>query len=126
MNTEFDTVDSMITALTHSGRSHEIPESLDAYGWLVGSWELDVRHYWTTDVSARGIKCEVHAHWVLEGRGRAGCLDHAASSRSRRSSGQNHEYVWHVSPRMGPLNSVLAHYMEESCGGSSRRTDWTQ
>jgi len=55
------------TALAAPGRSPEIPESADAYGWLVGSWELDVRHYWV-DVAARGIKGEVHAGWVLEGR----------------------------------------------------------
>lgn len=32
--------------LTAPGRSPEIPESADAYGWLIGSWELDVYHYW--------------------------------------------------------------------------------
>ena len=56
------------TALAASGRSSEISEADDAYGWLVGSWELDVRHYWAVDVSAQGIKGEVHAGWVLEGR----------------------------------------------------------
>ena len=55
------------TALAASGRAPEIPESADAYGWLVGSWELDVRTYWV-DVSARGIKGEAHFGWVLEGR----------------------------------------------------------
>jgi hypothetical protein len=49
------------------GRSAEIPEAADAYGWLIGSWELDVRHY-GVDVSALGIKGEVHFAWVLEGR----------------------------------------------------------
>ena len=49
------------------GRSAEIPESADAYGWLVGSWELDVRHYWV-DVAARHIKGEAHFGWALEGR----------------------------------------------------------
>ena len=55
-------------ALAAEGRSQEIPESADAYGWLVGDWELDVLHYWGTNVSARGIKGEVHAGWALEGR----------------------------------------------------------
>ena len=54
-------------ALTASGRSPEIPESADVYGWLIGSWELDVRYY-QVDVSASGIKGEVHFGWVLEGR----------------------------------------------------------
>ena len=50
------------------GRSPEIPESADAYGWFVGDWELDVLRYWSSDVRARHVKGEVHAAWVLEGR----------------------------------------------------------
>ncbi len=57
----------MTTEQICTGRSPEIPESADAYGWLTGSWELDVRHY-HTDVSGRGIKGEVYFEWVLEGR----------------------------------------------------------
>jgi len=49
-------------------RSLEIPESDDAYGWLVGSWDLDVVRYAGVDVTAENLKCEVHAAWVLEGR----------------------------------------------------------
>jgi hypothetical protein len=56
-----------LPGLAAAGRSPEIPEAQDLYGWLAGSWELDVRHYWV-DVSARGLKAEVHAAWVLEGR----------------------------------------------------------
>jgi hypothetical protein len=54
-------------AMAAPGRSPEIPESADAYGWLIGSWELDVRHY-VVDVRSRHIKGEVHFAWVLEGR----------------------------------------------------------
>jgi hypothetical protein len=54
-------------ALAASDRSPEIPESLDVYGWLAGSWELDVRHY-GVDVSARHLKGEAHFARVLEGR----------------------------------------------------------
>ena len=56
------------TVLPAAGRSSEIPESADAYGWLIGSWELDVVHYRAIDVSGRGIKGEAHFEWVLEGR----------------------------------------------------------
>ena len=49
-------------------RSSEIPESADVYGWLCGSWDLDVLHYGGMDVAARGLKGEVHAARVLEGR----------------------------------------------------------
>ena len=27
------------------GRSPEIPEAADVYGWLIGGWKLDVLHY---------------------------------------------------------------------------------
>lgn len=55
-------------ALSAPGRSSEIPDSADVYGWLCGSWDLDVLHYRGIDVTDRDMKCEVHAGWVLEGR----------------------------------------------------------
>ncbi|HEU4733581.1 MAG TPA: hypothetical protein VFT22_37060 [Kofleriaceae bacterium] len=55
-------------ALVSPGRSPEIPDALDVYGWLVGSWELEVRCYAGVDVAGRGLRSEVHAAWVLEGR----------------------------------------------------------
>jgi len=55
------------SALGAQGRSPEIPEADDVYGWLVGSWELDVCRYWGVDVTERGLKAEVHAAWVLQG-----------------------------------------------------------
>lgn len=49
-------------------RSPEIPESADLYGWLCGSWDLDVLHYRGIDVAAQRLEGEVHAARVLEGR----------------------------------------------------------
>jgi hypothetical protein len=60
--------ESVFAVLAASGRSPEIPESADAYGWLVGSWQLEVLHYRAVNVSAQGIQCDLHAGWVLEGR----------------------------------------------------------
>jgi hypothetical protein len=54
--------------LAARGRSAEIPEPADLYGWLIGSWELDVLHYRALDMSARGLKGEAHFGWALEGR----------------------------------------------------------
>jgi hypothetical protein len=54
--------------LSTSGRSPEIPDSSDVYGWLIGSWELDVLHYKAKDISGRALKGEAHFGWVLEGR----------------------------------------------------------
>ena len=59
--------EGLYSALSASGRSPEIPESLDVYGWLIGSWELDVIHY-RVDVTERHLKAEAHFGWVLEGR----------------------------------------------------------
>jgi len=54
--------------LAASGRSPEIPDSADVYGWLCGSWDLDVLHYAGIDVGGHSLKGEVHAARVLEGR----------------------------------------------------------
>jgi hypothetical protein len=56
------------TVLAAPGRSPEIPDSADLYGWLCGSWDLDVLHYSAVDVRDCALKGEVHAGWVLEGR----------------------------------------------------------
>jgi hypothetical protein len=56
-------------ALLSSGRSDEIPEASDVYGWLVGSWRLEVRRYAGVDTAGRGLTGELHAARVLEGRG---------------------------------------------------------
>jgi hypothetical protein len=55
------------SVLSASGRSQEIPECADIYGWLVGSWELDVYDY-QPDGTVRKSNGEVHFAWVLEGR----------------------------------------------------------
>jgi hypothetical protein len=57
-----------LTLLSASGRSPEIPETADAYGWLVGSWDLEVLHYRAVDLRAQAINGEAHFAWVLEGR----------------------------------------------------------
>lgn len=54
--------------LETAARSPEIPEPADVYGWLCGSWDLQVLHYRGVNVTARGMKGEVHAARVLEGR----------------------------------------------------------
>jgi hypothetical protein len=62
------TSENLIRVLFAPGRSPEIPESADAYGWLVGSWELEVLRYRGIDLSSQNIKGEAHFNWVLEGR----------------------------------------------------------
>lgn len=60
--------DNLIRLLHSRTRSSDIPESADVYGWLVGSWELDVLYYRATDLRSHNVKGEVHFGWVLEGR----------------------------------------------------------
>lgn len=60
--------DIFVTSLLAGRRSAEIPESVDVYGWLVGSWELKVQVYRGIDISSQDIKAEAHFAWVLEGR----------------------------------------------------------
>ena len=56
-----------VASLVATDRAVDIPEADDIYGWLRGSWELDVRHY-RVDVSALGLKGEAHFFRALEGR----------------------------------------------------------
>ncbi len=55
------------TALMAPARSSEIPDEHDLYGWLIGSWDMDVPHYWV-DTRDRELTAEAHFGWVLEGR----------------------------------------------------------
>jgi len=56
-------------ALLGPERAPDIPEADDVYGWLIGSWALDVRRYAGIDLAGRGLRGELHAARVLEGRG---------------------------------------------------------
>jgi hypothetical protein len=60
-------VTPFLEKLAATSRSPDIPPEADLYGWLIGSWELDVLHY-AVDVRDRHIKGEAHFSWVLEGR----------------------------------------------------------
>lgn len=58
---------TMMEALLAAGPAPEIPPEADMYGWLIGSWALDVVHY-GTDIRERKIRGEAHFAWVLQGR----------------------------------------------------------
>jgi hypothetical protein len=60
--------ENVFGVLAAEGRSPEIPESADVYGWLVGNWHLNVLHYKGVDVSALHLYAEARFGWVLEGR----------------------------------------------------------
>jgi hypothetical protein len=54
-------------ALAAPGRAADIPAEDDVYGWLVGSWDLEVLRY-RIDVHAQRVRAEAHFGWTLEGR----------------------------------------------------------
>lgn len=60
--------ENLHSVLAAQGRSSEIPECEDIYGWLVGGWKLKVLYYRAQDVSQLNLNGEVHFGWVLEGR----------------------------------------------------------
>ena len=63
-----ETRHDMHDVLRASAVAADLDEADDIYGWLIGSWELDVYRYWATDVSAQRIKAEAHFARALEGR----------------------------------------------------------
>jgi hypothetical protein len=61
------TEDAFSRILPSSARSTEIAPEDDLYGWLIGSWELDIVAH--DDEGVRGTsKGEAHFAWILEGR----------------------------------------------------------
>jgi hypothetical protein len=58
---------SFLQILPALDRSPEIPAADDFYGWLMGSWELDLTAY-DDDGNITGSTGEAHVAWVLEGR----------------------------------------------------------
>lgn len=54
-------------ALHASARAADIDPADDIYGWLIGSWDMDVLHY-RVDLGNERRRGEIHVGWVLEGR----------------------------------------------------------
>jgi hypothetical protein len=59
--------DGFLAALSAPARAADIAAEDDVYGWLIGSWEMDVVHY-RTDLGDAPRRGEIHFGWVLEGR----------------------------------------------------------
>lgn len=57
-----------LSALAAASRAADIDEADDVYGWLVGSWSLEVLRYRGVDLLGKGMMAEAHFGWVLEGR----------------------------------------------------------
>lgn len=64
---ELDPAAGFHAALAAPGRATDIDAADDLYGWLVGSWDMEVLHY-RVDVRERRLMGEIHFGWALEGR----------------------------------------------------------
>ncbi|MFM0070740.1 hypothetical protein PQQ86_06150 [Paraburkholderia sediminicola] len=68
MNMLDDTVDcGFHTALSAPARAADINAADDLYGWLIGSWDMEVLHY-RVDLGNARRRGEIHFGWVLQGR----------------------------------------------------------
>jgi len=68
MNMLDDTLDREFhAALSAPARAADIAATDDVYGWLIGSWDMDVLHY-RVDLGSARRRGEIHFGWVLEGR----------------------------------------------------------
>jgi hypothetical protein len=137
---------AFFSRLAATERSREIPVSADVYGWLCGSWDLDVLHYRGVDVAARALKGEVHAAWVLEGRAvqdvwimpkfsdRSPDADrmmnmYGTTLRSWDASVQAWRIAWtnpvrgHHEEQVGRWNGI--DILQEGARGDGTRTRWT-
>ena len=54
-------------ALTATGPAPDRGDNMDLYGWLIGSWSLDVTEF-DIDAATRHRTGEWHFGWTLEGR----------------------------------------------------------
>ncbi|CAE6815100.1 hypothetical protein [Paraburkholderia haematera] len=69
MNMLDDTVErGFHAALSAPARAADIDAADDLYGWLIGSWDMDVLHYHRVDLRHARRRGEIHFGWVLEGR----------------------------------------------------------
>jgi hypothetical protein len=64
---EHDLAGGFLAALSAPARAADIDAADDLYGWLIGSWEMDVVHY-RVDLRDAPLRGEIHFGWVLEGR----------------------------------------------------------
>lgn len=58
---------AFLGALGADGPAGDRTGQMDLYGWLIGSWDLDVSHF-LADGTTRRRAGEWHFGWVLEGR----------------------------------------------------------
>ncbi|MFT4069824.1 hypothetical protein [Paraburkholderia sp.] len=64
---ENDLANDFLATLSAPARAADISAGDDLYGWLIGSWDMDVMHY-RADLRSAPRRGEIHFGWILEGR----------------------------------------------------------
>jgi len=64
---KFEAEQGLIAALHASAPAPELGEKADLFGWLVGSWEVDLISHRPDPILPKYIECEWHFGWVLGG-----------------------------------------------------------
>jgi hypothetical protein len=136
---------SLLQALGSPGRSNELTDHEDIYGWLVGGWEATVYDY-AADGTASESSGEWHFGWVLEGRAiqDVWIAPPRPQRKSRTLSKQNNRYgtslrvydretgVWRVTwfnPVNGARNDLVgrrqgADIVQEGIAPDGRKIRW--
>jgi len=135
---------SLLQVLGSTGRSNELTDREDIYGWLVGGWEATVYDY-EADGTARESSGEWHFGWVLEGRAIQDVwIAPPRSQRNSKTSKVNNRYgtslrvydrefdAWRVTwfnPVTGARNDLVgrrqgADIVQEGIGPDGRKIRW--
>ena len=136
---------SLLQALVAPGRSKEITDREDIYGWLIGDWEATVYDY-AEDGTASESSGEWSFGWVLEGRAiqDVWIAPPRSQRRDKNLSKQNNRYgtslrvydrefaTWRVTwfnPVTGARNDLIgrrqgADIVQEGIGPDGRKIRW--
>src|SRR6188472_1755044 len=109
--------------LAAAGRSAEIPGDADVYGFLVGSWDLDVRRYAGCGRLARRRAWRGACGMGARGTGHPGRLDHARPLDAASGAAARPEHVRDDAPVVGPGAERVADPVEQSCRKPLRTAD---
>ncbi len=117
---------AFLSALAAPGRAADIAETDDVYGWLVGSWSLQVLHYRGYDLRSEQLTGEVHAGWVLEGRAiqDVWIMPVRENRRAGRMARDPLNDMYGSTLRVGPGIAGVAHCVEQPGARPSRNANW--
>ena len=126
-------------ALSAPARAADIDAADDLYGWLIGSWDMDVVHY-RVDLRHARRRGEIHFGWVLEGRAVQDVWIMPPRGEPRRPRRKRHEpamygttlRVWdpalrawrvtYINPRTGQRDELRGRRMAAAISCRSART----